>query len=55
MVIAVDIAARSMRVRMQRGEVDLPARYLDAAHVGHAYAMTVNKAHGLTASRAIGR
>ena len=26
----------------------MPARYLDAGHVGHAYAMTVNKAHGTT-------
>ena len=50
-VVAVDIEARSMRVRMQRGDVDLPARYLDAGHVGHAYAMTVNKAHGLTCDR----
>jgi len=50
-VVAVGSEARSMRVRMQRGDVDLPARYLDAGHVGHAYAMTVNKAHGLTCDR----
>ena len=50
-VVAVDVDARSMRVRMPRGEVELPARYLDAGHVGHAYAMTVNKAHGLTCDR----
>jgi ATP-dependent exoDNAse (exonuclease V) alpha subunit len=50
-VVEVDIGARSMRVRMQRGDVDLPTRYLDAGHVGHAYAMTVNKAHGLTCDR----
>ncbi len=36
---------------MHRGDVELPARYLDAGHVGHAYAMTVNKAHGLTCDR----
>jgi hypothetical protein len=40
-----------MRVRMQRGEVDLPTRYLHAGHVAHGYAMTVNKAHGLTCDR----
>ena len=40
-----------MRVRLTRGDVDLPARYVDAGHVGHAYAMTVNKAHGLTCDR----
>ena len=40
-----------MRVRLARGEIDLPARYVDAGHVGHAYAMTVNKAHGLTCDR----
>jgi len=50
-VVHVDIEARSMRVRTQRGDADLPARYLDAGHVGHAYAMTVNKAHGLTCDR----
>ena len=26
----------------------MPARYVDAGHVGLAYAMTVNKAHGMT-------
>ena len=31
-----------------RGIVDVPARYVDAGHVGLAYAMTVNKAHGTT-------
>ena len=50
-VVAVDPDAHTMRVRLTRGEVDLPARYVDAGHVGHAYAMTVNKAHGLTCDR----
>src|SRR5688572_18031606 len=46
-VIKVDPVAHTMRVRLAPGEVELPARYVDAGHVGHAYAMTVNKAHGL--------
>jgi hypothetical protein len=50
-VVAVDPATHTMRVRLTRGEIDLPARYVDAGHVGHAYAMTVNKAHGLTCDR----
>ena len=50
-VVAVDPDAHTMRVRLTRGDIDLPARYLDAGHVGHAYAMTVNKAHGLTCDR----
>jgi len=50
-VIAVDADTRTMRVRLQRGEIDLPARYLDAGHIAHASAMTVNKAHGLTCDR----
>lgn len=50
-IVAIDHDARSMSVRMQRGEVELPARYLDAGHVGYSYAMTVNKAHGLTCDR----
>ena len=37
-----------MHVQLTRSVVDIPARYVDAGHVGHAYAMTVNKAHGLT-------
>jgi len=51
LVIAVDADTCTMRVRLQRGEIDLPARYLDAGHIAHAYAMTVNKAHGLTCDR----
>ena len=47
-VLDVDPDERTMRVQLNRGTVDVPARYVDAGHVGHAYAMTVNKAHGLT-------
>ncbi len=47
-VVAVDADERTIRVQLARGAVDVPARYLDAGHVGHAYAMTVNKAHGTT-------
>ena len=50
-VLDVDPAERTMRVRLSRGDVNLPAAYLDAGHVGHAYAMTVNKAHGMTCER----
>ena len=47
-VLDVDPDERTMRVRLARGDVEVPARYVDAGHVGHAYAMTVNKAHGMT-------
>jgi hypothetical protein len=47
-VIAVDPGERTMRVGLRSGIVDVPARYVDAGHVGLAYAMTVNKAHGMT-------
>jgi conjugative relaxase-like TrwC/TraI family protein len=50
-VVAVDPDAHTMRVELRRGEITLPACYVDAGHVGHAYAMTVNKAHGLTCDR----
>ena len=50
-VVAVNPVEHTMRVHLTRGDVDLPARYVDAGHVGHAYAMTVNKAHGLTCDR----
>ena len=47
-VLDVDPDERTMRVQLARGAVDVPARYVDAGHVGLAYAMTVNKAHGTT-------
>lgn len=47
-ILDVDPDERTMRVRLPRGEVDLPTRYLDAGNVGLAYAITVNKAHGMT-------
>lgn len=36
-----------MRARLARGEFEVPARYVGAGHVVYAYAMTVNKAHGM--------
>lgn len=47
-ILVVDPNERTMRVRLPRGEVDLSTRYLDAGNVGLAYAITVNKAHGMT-------
>lgn len=47
-VVDVDPDERTMRVRLARGEVIVPSRYVDAGHVSLAYAMTVNKAHGMT-------
>lgn len=47
-VIEIDAEERTMRVQLTRGEVHVPTSYLDAGHVGLAYAMTVNKAHGMT-------
>ena len=44
---------REMTVRTDTGAaVTLPARYLDAGHVRHAYATTIHKAQGQTADRA---
>jgi hypothetical protein len=37
-----------MRVGLRSGIADVPARNVDAGHVGLAYAMTVNKAHRMT-------
>ncbi|MEO7370929.1 MAG: hypothetical protein ABIZ69_08710, partial [Ilumatobacteraceae bacterium] len=50
-VIDVDPNEQTLRVSLARGEVTLPAAYLLAGNVGHAYAMTVNKAHGMTCDR----
>ncbi|MBY5161483.1 MobF family relaxase [Salsipaludibacter albus] len=49
-VESVDEAARTLTIRIDVGNrpVDLPASYLDAGHVDHAYAITGHKAQGLT-------
>jgi hypothetical protein len=47
-VLDVDPDEHTMRIQLARRIVDVPARYVDAGHVGLAYAMTVNKAHGTT-------
>lgn len=53
LITAIDPEDRAMTVRNDTGAVvTLPARYLDAGHVRHAYATTVHKAQGQTADRA---
>jgi conjugative relaxase-like TrwC/TraI family protein len=47
-VVEVDPKERTMSVQLARGIANVPARYVDSGHVGLAYAMTVNKAHGMT-------
>ena len=50
----VDEAFRTMRVRTDTGAVlDVPADYIDAGHIRHAYATTIHKAQGQTADRAL--
>lgn len=53
-VEAIDRDALTLTVRLDRGDrtVELPARYLEAGHVAHAYAMTAHKAQGATVDRA---
>ena len=43
---------RSLVIATDDGERSLPAVYLDDGHLGHAYAVTVHKAQGLTVERA---
>jgi Ti-type conjugative transfer relaxase TraA len=50
-VVEVDGRARTMRVDTGEQRVHVPTEYLDAAHIDHAYAMTVHKAQGLTCDR----
>ena len=41
-------------IRLHDGtERSVPARYLEAGHVDHGYAMTIHKAQGLTADQAL--
>ena len=49
----IDHAARTMRLRTDTGtSLDLPADYIDAGHIRHAYATTIHKAQGQTVDRA---
>lgn len=51
-ITEIDTEHRHMTVRTDAGAViTLPARYLDAGHVRHAYATTVHKAQGQTVDR----
>ncbi|MFN8035396.1 MAG: hypothetical protein U0V73_05635 [Acidimicrobiia bacterium] len=53
LISVIDPEQREMSVRTDAGAVlALPARYLDAGHVRHAYATTIHKAQGQTADRA---
>ena len=52
-VEAVDVERSEARLRTEAGrEVTLPASYLAAGHLTHAYAITGHKAQGMTAGRA---
>jgi ATP-dependent exoDNAse (exonuclease V) alpha subunit len=52
-VTAIDTATRTLTLRTDEGStVTLPATYLDADAVVHAYATTVHKAQGTTVDRA---
>ena len=42
----------SLMVETTDGPKALPAEYLEAGHLGHAYAMTVHKSQGMTVERA---
>lgn len=53
-VTTVNHDERTLTVELDRGDqcVELPARYLDAGHLNHAYAMTAHKAQGATVEKA---
>ena len=53
LITSIDPERRDMTIRTDTGTViTLPARYLDAGHVRHAYATTIHKAQGQTVDRA---
>jgi hypothetical protein len=53
-VSAIDLVARTVTVTFDADTiVTIPARYLDAGHLDHAYAMTIHKAQGITCDVAL--
>jgi conjugative relaxase-like TrwC/TraI family protein len=51
-VAAIDVSKGELTIRTDGGRhVRLPATYLEAGHVTHAYAMTGHKAQGMTTAR----
>jgi conjugative relaxase-like TrwC/TraI family protein len=54
LITSVDPDDRAMTVRTDTGAaITLPAPYLDAGHIRHAYATTIHKAQGQTTERAL--
>ncbi len=53
-VTHVDLTARALKIRTDHGSSHtLPAAYLDAGHLRHAYATTIHKAQGLTVDQVL--
>jgi ATP-dependent exoDNAse (exonuclease V) alpha subunit len=52
-IVDIDPDARTIDVEVGTACVHVPAAYLDAGYVDHAYAMTVHKAQGLTCDRSL--
>ncbi len=52
-ITGIDPGHHAITIQTNRGEVRLPAGYVDAGHIAHGYATTIHKTQGATVDRGL--